>query len=48
MFTVTPNNRMQRSGTHKVPGRGRGPFVPGHVTSARVLKGWRAVADAGR
>jgi hypothetical protein len=39
---------MQRSGTHKVLGRGRGHAVLGQIISARVLKGRRAVADAGR
>ncbi len=45
---MSPNNRMQRSGKDKVLGRGRGCAVLGQVTSARVLKGTRPVADAGR
>jgi hypothetical protein len=44
----SPNNRMQRSVTHKVLGRGRRRVVLGQVTSARVLERSRAVADAGR
>jgi hypothetical protein len=45
---VTANNRMQRSGHDKVHGRGRMYAVLEQVWSARVLKRWRAVADAGR
>jgi hypothetical protein len=45
---VAPNNHMQPSGKDKVPGRGRGRGVVGRVTSARVLKRARAVADVGR
>lgn len=44
----SPNNCMQRSGDDKVLGRGRGRAVLGRVTSARVLKRPRAVADARR
>jgi hypothetical protein len=45
---MSPDKHVQRSETHKVPGRVRGHAVRGHVTSARVLKDQRAVADAGR
>jgi hypothetical protein len=45
---VSSNNRMQRSGSDKVLGRGRVSAVPEQVTSARVLNGLRAVADADR
>jgi len=45
---MSPNNRMQRSGMHKVLGRGRGHAVVEQVTSARVLERTRPVADAGR
>ena len=45
---MTPNKHMQRAGTHKVLGRGRGsPGVP-HVGRARVLMVQRAGADVGR
>jgi hypothetical protein len=39
---------MQRSGHDKVHGRGRPSTVLDQVLLARVLKGQRAVADAGR
>jgi hypothetical protein len=45
---VPPNNRLQRSGLDKVPGRGRGDAVLEQVMRARVLKrGWPA-AKRGR
>ena len=43
-----PNKHMQRSGTHKVPGRGRVSLVPWSAPRARVLTGQRAGADVGR
>ncbi len=43
-----PNKSLQRSGTHKVLGRGR-PSKSAHERwRARVLKGWRAAAELGR
>jgi hypothetical protein len=39
---------MQRAGTHKVPGRGRLGVVHSQVCRARVLNGFRAVADGCR
>jgi len=45
---VPPNNPLQRSVNDKVLGRGRGRVLLDQVTSARVLKRTRAVADAGR
>jgi hypothetical protein len=39
---------MQRAGTHKVLGRGRGRAGASQVTLARVLTGRRAGADVGR
>ena len=44
-----PNKSLQRSGTHKVLGRGRPSAENAHGHwRARVLKGWRAVAELGR
>jgi hypothetical protein len=48
MCTVSPNNPMQRAGTHKVLGRGRSMFAYMQVHLARVLIRQRAVADGGR
>jgi hypothetical protein len=46
---VTPNKSLQRSGTHKVLGRGRPSIETAHGHwRARVLKGQRAVAELGR
>ncbi len=45
---MTPNKHMQRSGTDKVLGRGRGHAGVIHVGRARVLRRTRAVADVGR
>jgi hypothetical protein len=39
---------MQRAGTHKLLGRGRGSVVHEQVMRARVLNRLRAVADGGR
>jgi hypothetical protein len=44
----SPNNRMQRAGTHKVLSRGRGRVAPEQVYLARVPTSRRAGADAGR
>jgi hypothetical protein len=44
----SPNNYMQRAGTHKVLGRGRSAFSPLQVRLARVLNRRRAVADERR
>jgi hypothetical protein len=43
-----PNKSLQRSGSDKVLGRGRGGVVPKHVWCARVLKGQLAAAELGR
>jgi len=45
---VTPNNPLQRSGTDKVLGRGRGGVAVEQVTSARVLERTRAAAERDR
>jgi hypothetical protein len=46
---VSPNKSLQRSGTHKVLGRGRPSAETAHGHwRARVLKGRRAVAELGR
>jgi hypothetical protein len=51
-FTVVsealPNYAMQRTGTDKVPGRGRKSPAPVDVHRARVPMRWPAVADGGR
>ncbi len=44
----TANKSLQRSGTHKVPGRGRSSAESSRVLRARVLKGRRAAAELGR
>jgi hypothetical protein len=49
-FCVTyeaPNYALQRAGTHKVLDRGRVDAVLERVRCARVLTGWRAVAELG-
>jgi hypothetical protein len=46
---MTHNKSLQRSGTHKVLGRGRRSAEAAHGHwRARVLKGRRAVAELGR
>jgi hypothetical protein len=42
-----PNSALQRSGTHKVLGRGRPNSARGLLPRARVLMRWRAVAELG-
>jgi hypothetical protein len=44
----SPNYAMQRTGTDKVPGRGRTSPAPDQVNHARVPMRWRVVADGGR
>jgi hypothetical protein len=49
LHTAPPNKSLQRSGTHKVLGRGRPSIETAHGHwRARVLKGRRAVAELGR
>jgi hypothetical protein len=43
-----PNKSLQRSGTHKVLGRGRPSAESTRALRARVLKGRRAAAELGR
>jgi hypothetical protein len=45
---VSPNKSLQRSGTHKVLGRGRPSVESTRVLRARVLRGRRAAAELGR
>jgi hypothetical protein len=45
---VSPNKSLQRSGRHKVLGRGRPSAERTRALRARVLKGRRAVAELGR
>jgi hypothetical protein len=45
---VSPNNRMQRGVTHKVPRRGRDTVPPNRVRRARVRDTLCSRADAGR
>jgi hypothetical protein len=45
---MTPNNRMQRAGTHKVPRRGRDRVPRKIFMLARVPTSRRAGADAER
>jgi hypothetical protein len=45
---MSPNKPMQRTGTHKVLGRGRVNAVHEQVRRARVLNRRRAVADGRR
>jgi hypothetical protein len=44
---VTPNSALQRTGTHKVLGRGRGIVVVIRALRARVLEAQRAAAELG-
>jgi hypothetical protein len=44
---AAPNKSLQRSGTHKVLGRGRFSALPAQVLRARVLMRRRAVAELG-
>jgi hypothetical protein len=44
---MSPNKPLQRSGTDKVPGRGRGDVVLEQVWRARVLMRTRPVAERG-
>ncbi len=49
LSTLSPNKSLQRSGTHKVLGRGRPSAEIAHERwRARVLKGRRAAAELGR
>ncbi len=48
VFRTAPNKSLQRSGTHKVLGRGRPSVKRTRALRARVLKGRRAVAELGR
>ena len=43
-----PNKSLQRSGTHKVLGRGRPSLLLDSLMSARVLKWRRAAAELSR
>jgi hypothetical protein len=43
----SPNSALQRTGMHKVLGRGRPSLTRGLAPRARVLIGWRAVAELG-
>jgi hypothetical protein len=43
-----PNKSLQRSGTHKLLGRGRPVLCGTHRPAARVLKRTRAAAELGR
>jgi hypothetical protein len=45
---MSPNKSLQRSGTHKLLGRGRPSKRVHERLRARVLKGQRAVAELGR
>jgi hypothetical protein len=45
---VSPNKSLQRSGTHKVLGRGRPSAERTRALRARVLKGRRAAAELSR
>lgn len=47
-MSQSPNKHMQRVGTHKVLGRGRGRTGVVHVCRARMLIAQRAGADVGR
>jgi hypothetical protein len=44
---VSANSALQRTGTHKVLGRGRESTLPSRAPLARVLKRLRAVAELG-
>jgi hypothetical protein len=45
---VRPNKSLQRSGTHKVLGRGRPSAESTRALRARVLRGRRAAAELSR
>jgi hypothetical protein len=45
VLAVPPNSALQRSGTHKVLGRGRPSLPRGLLPRARVLMRWRAAAE---
>ncbi len=45
---MSPNKSLQRSGTHKVLGRGRPSLLLHSLLRARVLKGRRAAAELSR
>jgi len=44
---MPPNSALQRAGHDKVLGRGRPSSARGLAPRARVLIGWRAVAELG-
>jgi hypothetical protein len=44
---MPPNSALQRSGTHKVLGRGRPSPAHSLLPRARVLIRWRAAAELG-
>jgi hypothetical protein len=44
----SPNKSLQRSGTHKLLGRGRVVSAPCRAPRARVLRGRRAAAELSR
>ncbi len=48
MTPLSPNKSLQRSGTHKVLGRGRPSQERTRALRARVPKGRRAVAELNR
>ena len=45
---LSPHKTLQRSGTHKLLGRGRPILCGTYRPAARVLKGTRAAAELGR
>jgi hypothetical protein len=45
---LSPNKSLQRTGNHKVLGRGRVVLAPCGAPRARVLAGWRAAAELNR
>jgi hypothetical protein len=45
---LSPNKSLQRSGTHKVLGRGRPSAESTRALRARVLRGRRAAAELSR
>jgi hypothetical protein len=45
---MAPNKSLQRSGTHKVLGRGRPSVESTRALRARVLRGRRAAAELNR
>jgi hypothetical protein len=48
LCSMSPNKSLQRSGTHKVLGRGRPSAERTRALRARVLKGQRAAAELSR